>query len=214
MSSVCNEFQKKLLKDYRWVIFSHVDEFVCPDPDKYIDLKDFLFKNRKIKKIRCSGYEVIQLPEEVAIEGGTDLLKNRKYWFQNDVYSKPLIVQTGVSWTPGWHGIHGEELPIQSDLILMHLHRIDYKKCYEKRFSIKNQIIYQPDLVDKKWGWYINVSKKDFKKWFYCIESTKILNAKLSFLNFQNNKKYKEEEIIEKCRKNCENIEEKWKNIL
>jgi hypothetical protein len=210
MANVSNEFQKKLLKKYKWVIFSHVDEIICPDPEKYESIIDFLKINKNLKKIRCKGYEVIQFPEEPKVSSSKNILNIRKLWFSNDVYSKPLVTQVPINWTPGWHGIQKETLPINKDLILIHLHRADYENCYNKRFLSKKQKIYQEDL-NKKWGWYINIEEKEFRKWFYSIESSKILNAEHSFLNFENNKNQSEKQIIEKARNICEEIKEKWK---
>lgn len=213
MANVSNEFQKKLLKNYKWVFFSHVDEIICPDPNKYLGIEDFLIKNKNLKTIRCKGYEVIQFPEEKDILESKKILLQRRYWFQNDVYSKPLITRTPVKWSAGWHSVQNKDISIKEDILLIHLHRFDFNICKQKRVIINSQKIYQKDLK-KKWGWYVYLDQKDLKKWFYDIDCSKILDAQKSFICFEKNKIKTELEIINEARKKCEFISSKWKLII
>jgi hypothetical protein len=213
MANISNEFQKYLLSRYKWVLFSHADEIICPDYDLYCGLEDFLIKNKKSKNFRCKGYEVIQFPEEKPIDKLRPLLSQRNYWFQNDVYSKPLITKIPIKWTPGWHGIQKNNLPIREDLLLIHLHRLDFDFCKQKRISLNNQKIYKKDL-ERKWGWYVYIDQEYYKKWFYDVDCSKILDAEKSFFYFEKNKIKSENQIVEEARLKCEIIEDKWKNTI
>lgn len=129
------EHQRELLKEYDVVIYSHTDEIVIADPAQYKDLryyvehlgKDFVF---------CNGRAVLQIDEE-PLDLSKPLLDQRKYWWPDLAYSKPLIAKIPLNWMIGFHTI--AEVPdiyttklSDPHLYLIHLMQADFD-IYTKR---------------------------------------------------------------------------------
>jgi hypothetical protein len=170
------DFQKKLLSRYENVLFTNVDEIIVADPDVYNGLDNFIFSNQE-NIVACTGYEVIHLLDEPAYDPNFNVLSNR-HWYRNTVYDKPLLSKIPLEWAAGWHGLTNFQVPKNPDLFLIHLHRMDYGVCYARHKKTSAEPVYKPDLDDKKWGWHHQVAEsEEFKRWFYSIDTARILNA-------------------------------------
>ena len=99
---IVRETQRKLLETYNWVLYSDCDEYVIADPEKYEDLKDFMNKC-PLDKTHCEGYEVLQDEDEKPIDYSKAYLAQRKYWFKDHSYNKPLLAKVPIDWNPGCH---------------------------------------------------------------------------------------------------------------
>ena len=124
--------QKELLELYEYVICTDADELIIPDPDKYNGIVDYIdyMKENKIDAICCYCYEVIQRLEEEPEDikwNELILINQRKYWINMSTYNKPLIASRPLNWSQGRHIERGISLDIDNDLILAHLHKIDYE---------------------------------------------------------------------------------------
>lgn len=167
---VC-EFQSFLLQSYSTVIFAESDEIIIPKLDVYKDgLRGYVLGNMGLepKVIRCKGYTVEHVPsEEPAIDFSKPLMPQRSYWRATTLYDKPIVANRPCRWTLGFHNLAHVELPVDKNLLLIHLHRLDYEYCkriHKERASrnwnpldIKNSYGRQNSLYDGK----------EFDAWFF-----------------------------------------------
>lgn len=215
LQKVTSDYQNKLLESYESVLFTNVDEFICANPEKYENLSDFLARNKN-DVFRCHGYEVLHFYKE---EADLDLTKKplgqRSWWYRNDqVYGKPLLSRRSFKWTAGWHRIeHNEDVEINEDLRLIHLHRVDYKMCFEKHKQSQKEKIHQGD-AEKKWGWHLYVDDDDFEKWFYSIDAARTLFAPKSYDLFLQSKLLNSGSLILDAKQKCERIPDAWKSVM
>ena len=140
-------FAAFLLGSYDSVTFAEADEIITLDPYKVHDgsltrwLDDWCLKDQPA--VRCTGREVIhKIGEEPDLDldevrsiGGR-VLKNRSWWYPSEIYSKILTWRVPPHWCDGFHqaypgSITGHfaplDLPAAPELLLLHLHRVDWK---------------------------------------------------------------------------------------
>jgi|688.fasta_scaffold115492_1 hypothetical protein len=127
--------QNQLLKNYDTVIFAEADQYFVPDPELYLNLNDYLFRNTQ-DYIRVSGWNVRQnLLEEVAYDPCKRIMQQRKYWFKDPwPEDKQTIIRKPIEYySPGFH----QCIPtVQRDpnLYNIHLQKFDFSIC-NSRFS-------------------------------------------------------------------------------
>lgn len=126
---IVKEKQEALLKDHEWVLYSDCDEYVFANPRKYKDLKDFMEKTKE-DKVYCEAFEVFQAEDEEPIDYSEPYLKQRKFWFKNPSYNKPLLARVPINWVVGCHKevdlSDSDSLAIKdTGLYLMHLKHSD-----------------------------------------------------------------------------------------
>lgn len=129
MTRTLQDMQVKLLNEYEYIINPDADEFLLPDPEIYLNLKDYVDKMKKQnKKIgRATGFEVLHdRHNEPQIDWDKPLLKQRKDWISVDTYNKPIILGEVRSWSHGKHELFGQMPSNDKNLILCHTNRIDY----------------------------------------------------------------------------------------
>jgi hypothetical protein len=120
----------EFLKAYDWVIFAQNDEFIIPDPTKYVSLKDYVSKLDK-EYVYCNGYDVVQQENESPLQMNFPILLQRKYWVSTSSYSKPLLTSVPLEYANGFHylvkdGSEFEFMPKRDiDLYLIHTARAD-----------------------------------------------------------------------------------------
>ncbi len=198
------DFQKHLLKSYENVLFVNVDEFVVAKNT----LREFIRNNDHIF-VKCVGFEVIQMLNEKPYDESTEIFKQRKFWYRNTVYDKPLLCKSPIEWTGGWHNCKNVNAEQNNDLYLAHMHRVDYTSCMARHNKTASEQIFLPDLENKKWGWHHTVSENsDFSKWFYSIDIAKILDAEKSLKMFQKNRNLTFNEIYKKAEELVEVIQQ------
>ena len=115
-------------KGYTCIVNTCVDEFIIVDPEKYDGLRQFIEANQK-KYYHCQGYEIVHnQDEEPALDFDKPLLSQRKYWWKDARYNKPLIFREPLNWVLGKHFLVGKENELwypHPYLYLFHLTRID-----------------------------------------------------------------------------------------
>lgn len=130
---VVGSFQEFLLKSYSVVIFAESDELIVPRPDVYKDgLRSYVLNKigSNPDVIRCRGYAIEHAPsEEPPIDFTKPLTAQRSYWKGTTIYDKPVVASRPCKWTIGFHNLVYTELPVDNNLLLVHLHRLDYDYC-------------------------------------------------------------------------------------
>ena len=160
--------QHELVARYDTVVVCDVDEIIAPDPASatpdlgaYLDRFDEDF-------ISCVGYEVLHRPEhEPPIDLGAPLLAQRGSWFRNPIYDKPLIASEPMDWTPGCHRRADGMNNYDPDLRLIHLHRMDVERCFERHLRMAALTHARRDIEAGR-GWHNRiVARADFDRWFH-----------------------------------------------
>lgn len=123
--------QARLLQEYEYVLYCDMDEIVCHPMGigKYMDCLE-------VPCVACNGYEVVQdLDEEAFIDWSMPILPQRKYWYPCKLYSKPLVSRIPLDWHLGFHSAVNASPPVDPDLILLHLHKIDFRTALQHNLS-------------------------------------------------------------------------------
>jgi hypothetical protein len=130
LNGTVTAFQAFLLRSYERVLFAESDEIVVADPALYVGLDDYIERCHN-QVARCTGFEVVHYPdEEPALHFDRPILAQRQYWHASRMYCKPLLSAVPMSWSLGFHEAPGfPDLRPDPNLVLVHLHRIDYDSC-------------------------------------------------------------------------------------
>lgn len=163
--------QQKLLQQYEIVVYTDTDEIILPDPISYKGLGDYINKfNHSV--VACNSRSVVQQPTEPPIDLSKPILTQRSVWFSEYLYNKSLISKIPLAWDIGLHGVlHGVsnniniyyDIPVDRELILLHLSRMD--------FNIRKQR--GESIAKEKWGAESGVADQwqlkghELIKWFY-----------------------------------------------
>lgn len=161
---VCS-FQKELLKEYEYVLYTDADEIIVPDPAKYSGLMEYIQK-MKGDTIVCTGFNLIHLQEkEAPIDLDQPILKQRSYWYPDRHYNKPLISRVSLEWCPGFHWADNC-VKRDPDLWLLHLHKMDFDLCWSKHQEIA-KMKWNPEHAGKGYSVQFQVNTlKDFN-WYF-----------------------------------------------
>jgi hypothetical protein len=158
--------QHELLERYDVVLVTDVDEIVAPRPEfgtlgDYIDTFEEEFVN-------CLGYEVIHMVDrEGPFDPSRKVLEQRGYWFPNDIYDKPVLATAPLTWEPGFHRITDLRMRPDPDLLLIHLHRMDYEICLA-RHRYRKQRAWNERDVAQGWASHNRIADgEEFARWFY-----------------------------------------------
>ncbi len=133
LTNLATSFHKFLRSSYDTVVFTAVDEFlVMRDPDE--DLYEHL--RLRTKAAHCCGYEVVHREEEPALDFAQQpWLSQRTWWYPCQRYSKPIAYNSPIYWNQGTGFARAANIsPTWRDeeLLLLHLHRIDYDYCLRR----------------------------------------------------------------------------------
>jgi hypothetical protein len=163
---VAETVQKKLLDHYEYVIFTDVDEIILPDINKYIGLDDYIKKLDK-NYARCIGYELIHLPDkEKPFNPSKSVLSQRRFMYRTDWYNKTLISNQPLNWGIGFHGVRDLELYFDNDLMLIHLHKLDFDLCWKTSFERARLKWPLEDIINNR-GWQNRFTDIDKFKDYY-----------------------------------------------
>jgi hypothetical protein len=167
LKGTVEDFQAFLLRSYETVLFAEVDEFVVADPDRYAGLGAYIEGLREPAAC-CTGYSVVQHPEEPPLRFDAPVLPQRRYWHRSPKYSKRLIGRIPLAWNIGFHTeFNAPAIQPDPHLYLIHLHRVDYEYCLERHRSSASRPWPEEDL---QWnlGWHQRVVEPDeFRHWFF-----------------------------------------------
>jgi len=132
MVNVVRSFQTFLLQSYDIAAFSGVDEIIAPHWDLSMTLQEWLayFFNRDDLQTRCTGFEVVHdVESESPIVWDQEILLQRSHWYQCKRYSKPMVAKITTWWGPGFYNASNVPGKPDSDVILIHLHKVDFELC-------------------------------------------------------------------------------------
>ncbi len=164
-------FQRQLLKEYKTVVFTEIDEILVSDPSYYYDFKDYLmnFCESDIEAICCTGYEIYHDPEkEREINFNDSLFSQRNFWFRRDgspntfsTFDKPLISKKPLNWAVGFHS--AVEVTVRDPtLFLVHLHRVDYKFCIDRHLHRVEKM----NFANDGGGWHQRVKGEELEEFY------------------------------------------------
>lgn len=158
---VADNVQKKLFQHYEYVIFTDIDEIILPGINKYRGLNEYIQKLDK-SHVRCIGYEIIHVPEkEKPYDSSESVLSQRRFWYYSTWYNKTLISNQPLNWIIGFHEVRNLESNFDNDLILIHLHKLDFDLCWKKSFERACLKWPLADLFNN-WGWqnrFVDIDK-------------------------------------------------------
>ena len=150
LSDTVNSFHSFLLKSYKKILFTEIDELVTVrNGSKYVDLKQYI-EEFDGEIARTKGYNVCHFPliGEGPIDLQIPLLHQRKYWWRGNTivsgetnanvywYDKPLLTSIKVEYNPGFHTLKSHEDTVSDpDFLLVHLHSIDIDQLFIRKNS-------------------------------------------------------------------------------
>lgn len=134
LTDTVERFMRFLLASHSAVCFSEIDELVFPVDGTIEDV----VKKRDNVFFRASGYGVVHKhPDEPDLNWHAPLLRQRQQWYRTQRYSKICVARKPVFFKYGFHEATNvpESLPTLDDLLLLHLHQIDYKTTLRRHQS-------------------------------------------------------------------------------
>lgn len=133
-SMVCRT-QRELLRHYRLVLYTDVDEFIVPDPRYYRNLLHYLeVFNRDF--IQTTSYTVCHnFKHEPAIDLSKPILAQRSLWSSlGGGWGKTALSRVPLDWGSGQHDCHqNPQSETDFNLYLVHLPLIDVAMCQQRR---------------------------------------------------------------------------------
>jgi hypothetical protein len=172
------QVQKQLLENYDVVIFAEADQFFIPDPDKYLNLNDYLHHNTQ-DYIKVSGWNVRQdLNTENFYNPTLKILEQRNYWFKDPGPEDKMVIVRKPAVSYG-HGFHQSVPSIEpdKDLYNIHMHLFDFDQCNCRRYirtaDFKN---WHPGSGPNRSGNHVFIKDKNLiNTWFdYPLNTTGI----------------------------------------
>jgi hypothetical protein len=138
MCQQVNAFAKKLLleKKYKNVLLAETDEIVCPDPNKYSSLKEYIERNNR-PAVCMNTYQVVHdcTFDKKTLDPSKTILSQRKWYFETHPnWNKTLLIQKPVNWGEGFH-FCDEKSYHDPDLYLIHLHHMDLDVAHKRAVS-------------------------------------------------------------------------------
>jgi hypothetical protein len=166
LKSTVESFQALLLHSYDTVLFAEVDEFVVADPRRYTGLDDYIAKLAQ-PAATCAGFNVVQQPEEPAVRFDMPLLAQRRYWHASHLYSKRLLARIPLRWSDGFHReYNAPDDPPDPELLLVHLHRIDYDACLARHRASSARDWNEADIAGGLGAQNRIAELEEFEEWF------------------------------------------------
>jgi hypothetical protein len=171
LKGIVEDFFAFLLRSYPAVLFSDVDEFVVADPARHAGLGAYI-DALTAPAACCSGYNIVQYPEEGALDFEMDILAQRHFWHPAPKwYSKRLLGRVPLSWNVGLHEEYNVPAALPDpDLRLVHLHRVDYDRCLARHRSVASRRWSEQDLKLNLNSQARVVEPDAFREWFYAGE--------------------------------------------
>jgi len=164
---VADSVQKKLLCHYEYVIFTDIDEIILPDVNKYKGLDEYIQK-LNTDYVRCLGYDLIHLPykNEQPYNATQTVLSQRKFWYHTRWYNKTLISRRPLNWEIGFHEVRDLNVEVDRDLMLIHLHKLDFDMCWRTCFERARLKWPHEDVINNR-GWQNRITDIDRFRDYY-----------------------------------------------
>lgn len=171
LEGVVESFFSFLLRSYDAVLFTDVDEFIVPDPERYAGgLREYV-ESFPGPAATCSGYNVVHQPDEGEgpLRFDEPILRQRGFWHHSPHwYSKRVLGRIPLSWNIGFHDeYNAPEVEPDPELFLLHMHRVDYDYC-QARHAASAEREWPEDDVRLNLSWHQRIAEPgEFRKWFY-----------------------------------------------
>ncbi len=165
-TDTAQKMQARLLEAYDFVLFTDVDEIIIPNPRKYRDLRDYIEKFSG-DYVACTGYGLFHARnEEPPLDLERPILSQRRYWYPDCYYNKPLLSRKPLQWAPGFHTASNTGIRMDRDLWLLHLHKMDFDLCWEKH-QWAAQSTWSEAAIKANYGWQYRITRiKKFERFF------------------------------------------------
>ena len=126
-----SHFTSGLLRYYAWVLCGDVDEFVVVDPEVAPGLLPYMtsFPERQTPAVICPlGIEIVHNPvlEPEPLADDLPILARRRLFRLHANYSKPCIIRTPVSFSPGGHSCSHNDRTVDPHLFLVHMRFVSH----------------------------------------------------------------------------------------
>lgn len=150
-----------LLDQYYSVYLAECDEILY-HPNGLIQAAKKYFKWPQ-KVIRCLGYEPIHdiQNNESALNPDLSLLKQRKLWWDNNYFRKPVFIKEPIDYWNNMHNFDEAYPTIDTQLMLIHLKMIDYDVLYARNQKTLLEGNFHPETLTLKKGWQNRIEKKE-----------------------------------------------------
>jgi hypothetical protein len=167
LKSTVEQFQEFLLRSYDAVLFAEADEFVLADPRRYPGLDAYIAGLTR-PAARCLGFNVVHQPGEPPLRPDAPLLTQRRYWHASLIYSKRLLSRIPLRWSDGFHHeYNAPDDPPDPELLLVHLHRVDYEMSLARHRAAAARDWNEADVVNGFGAQNRIVGASEFDEWFY-----------------------------------------------
>jgi hypothetical protein len=167
LHSTVESFQAFLLSSYETVLFAEADELVVADPRRYDGLDVYIDRLDR-PAARCSGFNVVQKPDEPPLRFDAPLLAQRRHWHASNMYSKRLLARMPLRWSDGFHYEYSApDDPPDPALLLVHLHRIDYDACLARHRASSTHKWSEDDFLRGLGVQHRITDPDEFARWFH-----------------------------------------------
>jgi hypothetical protein len=166
LKSTVEGFQAFLLRSYEAVLYAEVDELVVADPLRHAGLDAYIDRLAR-PAARCAGFNVVHHPDEPPLQFDAPLLAQRRYWHASLEYSKRLLSRIPLRWSDGFHlEFNAPDDPPDPELMLVHLHRVDYDACLARHRASAARDWNVADVLRDS-GWQNRIADDgEFEEWF------------------------------------------------
>lgn len=155
---IVSDLAASLLKEYRFVIGTDVDEYLAADPARGISLADYLSLLPADLHTCYSalGCDVVQrLGSEGAMDWDKPFMEQRSFALLSTRYTKACILCRPAEWGSGFHRVRGSNYHILDGLYLFHYGCSDASDL-EKRRS-------DEDLAARGWSRHLRKRQRLFR---------------------------------------------------
>ncbi len=153
--------QRELLESYDVVAYAEADEILW-HPSGLRRYLTFFTRDA----VRATGWNLWHdRSQEPDLDPARSILSQRRYWFRNPEYDKPLIARVPLRYEFGFHQC-AECEEIDPDLLLLHLHTMDYKVGLQKHERTRSYRDYATESIDHGLGVQGRFVGDDYAAWF------------------------------------------------
>lgn len=173
LRTTVEKFQTFLFQSYDYVVFTEIDEIITPNPALYgKGLNEYIvekFESTDAETLRCVGFNVEHdVKAEAEIDLTKRILSQRFNWRRAFIYDKPIISKVPCRWVNGFHSLAvNHTLPASNDLVLIHLHKMDYNLCKNKHLEQSRRKWNQYDLDTGQGDHNRTADGEKFDYWFF-----------------------------------------------
>ena len=170
-TKIVENFQQKLLQNYRFVLFTDCDEFLIARPQQYLSLRDYA-QNCPYKTVQCVGVDVIQQEADMPpVRWHQPVLHQRPYGAIRPWSCKPLLSSVPLSWQPGFHTCD-QPATLDTSLWMIHLKYADQKRILQ-RLSLTRSLQWSQQAIRLRHGDSHRISDEKLIDFFNIFQKNK-----------------------------------------